>query len=171
MSRQLNYDDLIIERAVDQLGKRGRKRMVRAYWRNSLYNIEHKLNVLIECWHEGLYVQGIIHDLSKFSPAEFLPYSRRFFSDKKNPEELAWKYAWLHHQHRNRHHWNYWVVDQSSRGALPMPREYLVEMVCDWRAFSRRWGRKVREPSLQITDKMVLHPRTMLELEAIIKGS
>ncbi|WP_368086883.1 hypothetical protein [Paenibacillus sp. OK003] len=30
--------------------------------------MDHKLNVLIECWQEGLYLQGIIHDMSKFSP-------------------------------------------------------------------------------------------------------
>ncbi|GHH99461.1 DUF5662 family protein [Neobacillus kokaensis] len=41
--------------------------MLHAYWRNFLYILNHKVNVLVECWKEGLYIQGIIHDWSKFS--------------------------------------------------------------------------------------------------------
>lgn len=49
--------------------------MLRAYWKCFLYIINHKLNVLIECWKEGLYIQGIFHDMSKFSPKEFHHYA------------------------------------------------------------------------------------------------
>ncbi|WP_223193097.1 DUF5662 family protein [Paenibacillus sedimenti] len=45
--------------------------MIKAYWKYFLYILNHKLNVLIESWKEGLYIQGIIHDWSKFSPAEY----------------------------------------------------------------------------------------------------
>ncbi|MFE1245053.1 hypothetical protein ACFW35_13050 [Fictibacillus sp. NPDC058756] len=37
--------------------------MMKVYGRYLLYILDHKLNVFIECWKEGLYVQGIIHDL------------------------------------------------------------------------------------------------------------
>ncbi|CRK82930.1 hypothetical protein BN000_02885 [Neobacillus massiliamazoniensis] len=40
--------------------------MLKACWRNLRYILDHKLNVLVECWIEGLYIQGITHDLSKF---------------------------------------------------------------------------------------------------------
>ena len=53
--------------------------MIKAGWRNLLYILEHKLNVLIECWKEGLWIQGIVHDGSKFSRQEFWPYARKFF--------------------------------------------------------------------------------------------
>lgn len=107
--------------------------MVKACWRNLLYILDHKLNVFIECWKEGLFIQGITHDLSKFSPKEFFPYAKKFFSDGElsTDDEMKWKYAWLHHQHKNKHHWEYWVVNPNTKQALPMPRKYLVEMVCD----------------------------------------
>lgn len=80
--------------------------MLRAYWKNVLYILNHKINVLVECWKEGLYFQGITHDLSKFSPKEFFPYAKKFFSGKQLNEvdELRWRYAWLNHQHENKHH-------------------------------------------------------------------
>lgn len=52
--------------------------MMKAYLKYFLYILNHKLNVLIECWKEGLYIQGIVHDWSKFSPAEFFPYAKNF---------------------------------------------------------------------------------------------
>ncbi|MGD6874763.1 DUF5662 family protein [Sutcliffiella horikoshii] len=136
-----------------------------------LYIIEHKLNVLVECWKEGLYLQGIIHDCSKFSPQEFFPYAKKFFynEDKSADDELRWKYAWLHHQNKNKHHWEYWVVDPRTKQALPMPRKYLIEMVCDWRSFSRKWGRKVKSYNLNLGDKIILHPDSRIELEILLR--
>nr|WP_318286361.1 DUF5662 family protein [Paenibacillus xylanexedens] len=68
--------------------------MLSAYWRYFLYVTEHKLNVFIESWHEGLYLQGIFHDLTKFCPHEFFPYAIKFYSDRKDEvTELRWKKA------------------------------------------------------------------------------
>jgi phage-related protein len=145
--------------------------MLKAWWRNLRYILDHKLNVLVECWIEGLYIQGITHDLSKFSRKEFFSYAKKFFyrGEKTADNELKWKYAWLHHQRKNKHHWEYWVVDPNNKQALPMPRKYLIEMVCDWRSFSRKWGRKVKPATLDLTEKIVLHPDTKKELEMIMK--
>ena len=139
---------------------------MKPYWKCFLYIIDHKLKVLIECWKERLYIQGIFHDMSKFSPKEFFPYTKKFFSDTKltDAEELEWKYAWLHHQHKNKHHWNYWVVNQHSREAVPMPTKYLLEMICDWRAL-------FKEPKVMITDKIILHPDTKEELKNLLNKS
>jgi Family of unknown function (DUF5662) len=146
--------------------------MLKACWRNLLYILEHKLNVLVECWREGLYIQGITHDLSKFNAKEFIPYTKKFFLDRDidSIDEMKWRAAWLHHQHKNKHHWEYWVVDPNQKLALPMPRKYLLEMVCDWRSFSRRWGRRVKFSTLKLTEKMILHPETRDALEMIIKN-
>lgn len=145
--------------------------MFKSYWRNFLYILDHKLNVLVECWQEGLFLQGITHDLSKFTPKEFFPYAKKFFyqGEKSLKDEMNWKYAWLNHQHHNKHHWEYWVIDPSNNQALPMPRKYLIEMVCDWRSFSRKWGRKVKPSTLDLTDKIILHADTKMELEEIMK--
>ncbi|MGD6942232.1 DUF5662 family protein [Cytobacillus gottheilii] len=142
-----------------------------AYWKNFLYTLDHKLNVLVECWKEGLYIQGITHDLSKFSPKEFFPYAKKFFSDDElnKEDEMKWKYAWLHHQHKNKHHAEYWVVDPQNKTALPMPKKYLIEMVCDWRSFSRRWGRKVKPSTVDPSTRLVLHPESRKELEIILE--
>lgn len=148
---------------------------MKVYWRYLLYILDHKLNVFIECWKEGLYVQGIIHDLSKFHPAEFFAYARKFYSDK-DTSELDFKNAWLHHQHHNKHHWNYWVVDQVKREAIPMPRKYLLEMICDYRSLSRKWGRKGKDSTLSdrliqnlLSEKVILHPETKRECEIFVQ--
>jgi hypothetical protein len=144
--------------------------VLKACLRNLLYILDHKLNVLVECWKEGLYLQGITHDLSKLSPVEFFPYAIKFFSGRElsTNEQLKWNYAWLNHQHNNKHHWEYWVVDPNAKQALPMPRKYLIEMVCDWRSFSRKWGKKVKDSHLNLTDKIILHPETRKELRIIM---
>jgi hypothetical protein len=144
--------------------------MLKACWRNLLYILDHKLNVLIECWKEGLYVQGITHDCSKFSPKEFFPYAKKFFSDGELSivDEMKWNYAWLLHQHKNKHHWEYWVVNPNTKQALPMPRKYLIEMVCDWRSFSRKWGRKVKGANIKLSDHLILHHETKKELEILM---
>lgn len=49
-----------------------------------------------------------------------------------------------------------------------MPKKYVIEMICDWRSFSRKWGKKVKNTTLTITDKMVINPDTRKELELII---
>lgn len=133
--------------------------------------------MFLECWKEGLYFQGIIHDMSKFSLKEFFPYAKKFYSTNKDElTELQWKYAWLHHQHKNKHHWNYWVVDQNTREALPMPQKYIIEMLCDWRSFSRKWGRMIKDTNhltnkMMASDGLILHPKTRQELIEILKNA
>lgn len=138
--------------------------------------MNHKINVFVECWKEGLYIQGIFHDMSKFAPQEFIPYALKFYSNQKSESiELRWQKAWLHHQNYNKHHWEYWIVNRSTREALPMPRKYLIEMVCDWRSFSRKWGRSAKKSNLlermMKSDSIILHPVTRKELEDYIKES
>ena len=46
----------------------------------------------------------------------------------------------LLHLHRNPHHWQYWILinDDPKEGIvlLDMPDNYILEMICDWWAFS-----------------------------------
>jgi hypothetical protein len=102
-----------------------------------MYVIEHKWYVLIECWKMGLYWQGIIHDLWKFSPAEFGPYARYFYDGKKNKEEFD--RAWKHHYTNNPHHWDHWVTP-FGKIPVPMPVECVKEMIADWKAMGRKFG-------------------------------
>ena len=56
---------------------------------------------------------------------------------KDEPDEYN---AWLLHIHRNPHHWQHWVLinDDPKEGeiVLEMPYDYIIEMICDWWAFS-----------------------------------
>lgn len=97
----------------------------------------HKHYVRKYCWKTGLYWQGIMHDLSKFSPIEFWE-SVRYYQGNRSPidackEDKGYSNAWLHHKGRNPHHYEYWQ-DNFDKGGEPllMPCKYAIEMLCDY---------------------------------------
>ena len=99
----------------------------------------HKLLVMQYCFRIGLYKQGLLHDLSKYSPAEFL-VGCKYYQGNRSPnnaerEDTGVSLAWLHHKGRNKHHFEHWVdysLDKEHviMGAR-MPRKYVAEMVID----------------------------------------
>ena len=96
------------------------------------YITKHKWYVLVECCKVGLFWRGLVHDMSKFLPHEWIPYANWFYTDLNDrPNYMD---AWLLHIHRNKHHWQYWVLlnDNGIIQALPMPHIYRLEMWCDW---------------------------------------
>ena len=113
------------------------------------YVLRHKWFVMRECFKYKLYWQGIIHDLSKFRLSEFIPYSRYFYNRDGTPKQirnetgdLTLDYAWLLHQHRNPHHWQYWVLKEDEGGTktMEMPHKFLLEMWCDWMGAGKARG-------------------------------
>ena len=100
---------------------------------------KHRWVVLQQCARCGYFWQGLTHDLSKLSRAEFVS-SARYFQGDRSPieaEKAAQGYsaAWLHHKGRNPHHWEYWTDFDKGDGhviANKIPYRYVVEMVCDW---------------------------------------
>ena len=91
------------------------------------------------CFRIGLYRQGLLHDLSKYSWVEF---SRgcRYYQGYRSPnnyerELIGYSVSWLHHKGRNRHHFEYWLdYNEHKSGTvrgMPMPRRYIAEMFCD----------------------------------------
>lgn len=85
------------------------------------------------------------HDASKTDPAEYVPYDNYFYSRSKTPQVVKeFNFAWLRHIHHNPHHWQYWVLINDNPGEgmiiLDMPELYIVEMICDWWAFSWNKG-------------------------------
>ena len=104
--------------------------------------LRHKYYVAQGCFRLGLYRQGITHDLSKFSPSEFIT-SVRYYEGFRSPNAVerdlfGCSRAWLHHKGRNRHHFEYWIDFSSLTPQIAygckMPMRYLAEMVCDRRA-------------------------------------
>ncbi|MHB8483528.1 MAG: DUF5662 family protein [Nitrospiria bacterium] len=114
------------------------------------YLLRHKFWVAVYCFKEGLFWQGLVHDNSKLLPSEFLPYVNYFYSSKQGIKrgrddtgyykptdtgDIEFDKAWLYHQNRNKHHWQFWVLqnDDGTSKAFEMPEKYVREMVCDWK--------------------------------------
>ena len=81
------------------------------------------------------------HDASKSSDQEYHAYDAYFYGRNRSYQVVQeFNRAWLHHIHNNPHHWQHWVLinDNPNEGEiiLDMPHLYIIEMVCDWWAFS-----------------------------------
>lgn len=80
------------------------------------------------------------HDMSKNTPDEYKSYDDYFYGEQTPAVIEAFNRAWLMHIHRNPHHWQHWVLinDEPKEGTIliEMPYPYIIEMVCDWWAFS-----------------------------------
>lgn len=81
------------------------------------------------------------HDASKSESDEYEAYDAYFYGNNRSFEVVEnYRKAWLLHIHRNPHHWQHWILinDDPNEGELilEMPYNYIVEMICDWWAFS-----------------------------------
>lgn len=81
------------------------------------------------------------HDNSKYDVEEYDAYDKYFYGGEKTAEvKQNFNLAWLHHIHNNPHHWQHWVLINDDPGLgmviLDMPHNYVIEMICDWWAFS-----------------------------------
>ena len=83
-------------------------------WLEHLKTINHHKRLVMElCFKAGLYRQGLMHDLSKYTPVEFL-VGARYYQGHRSPnaaerEIKGYSSAWLHHKGRNKHHLEYWI--------------------------------------------------------------
>lgn len=144
---------------------------------------KHKIIVMKECFRVGLYRQGLLHDLSKYSWTEFR-VGCRYYQGTRSPnnaerEEKGYSSAWLHHKGRNKHHYEYWI-DYSLDGkkilaGMKMPVNYVVEMFLDRIAASKVYkGSRYKD-----TDPLeyymngkagdLMHPETRALLERLLR--
>ena len=109
-------------------------------WKHFKTVTYHRYLVMKGCFKVGLYKQGLLHDLSKYSPSEFL-VGAKYYQGNRSPnnaerEAIGYSSAWLHHKGRNRHHYEYWI-DYSTKeiaggmAPAPMPVKYVAEMLMD----------------------------------------
>lgn len=107
-------------------------------WNHFKTITQHRWLVRKGCFQVGLYWQGLVHDLSKYSPTEF-SVGARLWTGFRSPnsverEQKGYSEAWIHHKGRNKHHFEYWTdLSRATRRyeSVPMPRKYLAEMVMD----------------------------------------
>lgn len=106
----------------------------------------HKRLVMKGCFAVGLYRQGLLHDLSKYTPTEFLVgckyYQGTMSPNNAEREARGYSSAWLHHKGRNKHHMEYWIdygVTHKGMCGMKMPLRYVVEMYIDRVAASKNY--------------------------------
>ena len=85
------------------------------------------------------------HDASKSELDEYFAYDAYFYGGNRSYQVVQdFNKAWILHQHRNPHHWQYWVLFNDDPGEgmdiLDMPYNYIIEMICDWWGFSWNSG-------------------------------
>lgn len=74
-----------------------------------VYLLRHKWFVFVAGLSTGAPLwRLLIHDWSKFLLSEWSAYVGQFYSGK--PDQNAFDNAWLFHQRRNAHHWQFWVL-------------------------------------------------------------
>ena len=95
----------------------------------------HRFRVFKLCCRVGIPFQGLVHDLSKYSPVEFFEgvkyYQGNYSPIRKCKQENGYSRAWLHHKGRNKHHYEYWYDYAASVETPIIPFKYFLEMVCD----------------------------------------
>ena len=152
-------------------------------WREHLQTINHHRKLVRQhCFAVGLYRQGLMHDLSKYKPVEFLVGAKYYQGtcSPNNAERAAIGYssAWLHHKGRNKHHLEYWIDysmgEESQMCGMKMPVVYVVEMFCDRVAASKTYRREnytqadAYDYYMRSKDHYLIHPDTQALLESLL---
>ncbi len=143
--------------------------------------LKHKNTVLKHCIKCGIFYQGLMHDMSKFSPTEFLE-GIKYFQGNKSPNEASraengYSLAWIHHKGRNRHHFEYWTdynPETKVMSPVKMPLRYVKEMFCDRVAATKVYkGKDYTEDApyeyfKNGRAKKAMHPETAALLEKLL---
>ncbi len=149
------------------------------YFKHFATITRHRHMVIRHCAKAGILWQGLRHDLSKYSPTEFLPGARFYLGDRSPTEaerkECGYSKAWMHHKGRNKHHFEYWTDynPQTRRlEAVEMPLKYVKEMFCDRVAAGKIYqGKNYTDDNpieyfLRGSAKSAMHPKTSALLES-----
>lgn len=148
-------------------------------WKHFCTITKHRHLVMRHCFRAGIFRQGLMHDLSKYSPTEFgsgIKYYQGYRSpNDKEREVLGYSVAWIHHKGRNRHHFEYWTDYNTKTHQIEpvrMPVRYVKEMFCDRVAASKIYMGKdyTDQASLDYYNKgrhkAFMHPDTADLLES-----
>ena len=142
---------------------------------------KHRHRVMLHCFRAGIPLQGIKHDLSKYSPTEFIP-GAKYYLGSRSPneaerEDKGYSQAWMHHKGRNRHHYEYWTdysPETKRMSPVEMPVKYVKEMFCDRVAASKIYQGKNYTDAHPLAyfsrakDRIMIHPNTSALLESLL---
>ena len=143
---------------------------------------KHRHQVIKNCFRAGIGFQGLRHDLSKYSPAEFIVGAKYYLGNKspneKERELYGYSKAWLHHKGRNKHHFEYWSdYSPIDKRVMPvkMPKKYVAEMFCDRVAAGKIYNKEKYTDSFSLAyflrskGKRSIHPETSDEIEMLLR--
>jgi len=143
---------------------------------------KHRHKVIYHCYKAGILWQGLRHDLSKYSPSEFVSGAKYFLGNRSPNEEerlrCGYSKAWIHHQGRNKHHFEYWKdynMNTKLIEPVKMPYRYVVEMFCDRVAASKIYQGKnyTQKHPIEYFNRgkktRFIHKDTSDELELLLK--
>ena len=150
-------------------------------WKHFATINRHRYLVRKCCFKMGLYWQGLTHDLSKYSPTEFL-VGAKYFQGNRSPnaaerDDKGYSESWMHHKGRNRHHYEYWTdMSKVTRvyEPVPVPRKYVAEMIADRIAACKVYEKEAYTPGSALAylqrsrEKDLMHPQTRRELEFLL---
>ena len=150
------------------------------FWAHLKTVHHHRALVRKYCFRLGLYRQGLMHDLSKYSPVEFFA-GVKYYQGDHSPNDAqrkanGYSASWMHHKGRNRHHFEFWT-DYGPGGitGIEMLKKYVAEMFCDRLAASKTYRGKDFDPGdpykFFLRGKgrnLLLHPATSDLLEEIL---
>ena len=138
--------------------------------------VKHRHKVMEHCFRAGLLWRGLTHDLSKFSPTEFIPgvlyYQGNRSPNEREREVCGYSRAWMHHKGRNRHHFEYWTdYNPSTKKMEPvrMPDIYIFEMFCDRVAASKIYNKEKYTDNMPLEYFLRAKPRRIIEKETAEK--
>lgn len=160
-------------------------------WKHFCTINHHKMLVMKGCFQVGLIRQGLLHDLSKYSPTEFIVgckyYQGNMSPNNAEREAVGYSSAWLHHKGRNKHHLEYWIDygtpdkegphkgEHKGLCGMKMPVNYVVEMYIDRVAASKNYQKEKYRDDSALAYYMngrqfhVLHDDTRALLELLLE--
>lgn len=130
----------------------------------------HRHLVFIYSLKVGIPLQGLIHDLSKFLPSEFIPSIKYFpktytpcFEERKH-NNMSSLIA-IRHTNRNKHHYEYWIDIYKGNIILrKIPFKYNLEFCIDGIAASKTYNKNNYSKDIPLSyfnarkERYLMHP-------------
>lgn len=141
---------------------------MRKYLKYFRYVFRHKWFVFVECIKLGIPIRGLLHDISKFLPDEFIAYAEHFYGE----DIYNFDYAWRLHLKRNKHHWQWWC-NPDGRGnqkVYEMDAPWRKEMLADWIGAGKAGAVPAYEWYQKNRDRITLGDMTREWIEERING-
>lgn len=140
----------------------------------------HRKFVRKACFKAGLYWQGLVHDLSKYSLTELSMC--KYYTGKGSPHQVAreilgYSPSWIHHYHTNKHHYQFWWDENEEGQIIPMkmPYNYVIESFCDMLGASKAYNPENWKPQMLLdyweqkcVGKRIMHEDSVILLNYLI---